>query len=213
MKKENVSHRFLVFLKKSILVLCVMAFLTFRLNAQNENYAFKIKPEDILASCHPNGSLQAFQIVAIDFTAERGKLITKLLEILKNPQSTNFDQCAAAYYLGEMRAPQAADILAAQITLKLDFKHLDLNGLPVMPTDFAQEALIKIGNPSIPAVIRNLAESDDAKARELSLLVLYRIEGDKDIVQLRLQKALKTEADSQKQTRLQSAIKALADLK
>jgi len=77
----------------------------------------------------------------------------------------------------------------------------------------AVDALIKIGNPSIPAMMRNLAESDDAKARELSLQVLTRIDGDKDISQLRLQKTLKAETDSTKQTRLQAALKSLAELK
>ena len=74
-------------------------------------------------------------------------------------------------------------------------------------------ALIKIGNPSIPAVIRNLAESDDAKVRELSLTALYHIDGDKDITQLRLQKALKAEKDLQKQARLQAALKSLSEIK
>ena len=59
--------------------------------------------------------------------------------------------------------------------------------------------------------IRNLAESEDAKIIELSLEALCRIEGDKDIVGLRLQKALATEKDSQKQARIQSASKALAE--
>ena len=74
----------------------------------------------------------------------------------------------------------------------------------------ATQALVKIGNPAIPAVIRNLAESDDATFRRLSLSALYHIEGDKDIVQLRLQKALAAEKVSTKQVRLQSALKDLA---
>ncbi|MGH7976622.1 MAG: hypothetical protein ACREC8_08160, partial [Limisphaerales bacterium] len=75
----------------------------------------------------------------------------------------------------------------------------------------AVDALVKIGTASIPAMIRNLEESDDSAVRILSLRVIYRIEGDKDIVQLRLQKALKVEKDSRKQARLASALKALAE--
>lgn len=61
------------------------------------------------------------------------------------------------------------------------------------------------GCPSIPAMLRNLEESDDAQMRKLSLEVIYRIKSDKDIAQLRLQKALHAETDTQKQARLQAA--------
>jgi hypothetical protein len=74
-------------------------------------------------------------------------------------------------------------------------------------------ALIEIGNPSTPAVIRNLADSDDPKVRELSLRVLTRIDNDKDISQLRLQKVLKAETDPKKQARLKAALNALAEMK
>ena len=66
---------------------------------------------------------------------------------------------------------------------------IDISDYPVV------DALVKIGNPSIPAVIQNLAETEDGQVIELSLEVLYRIEGDKDIVQLRLQKASFAESD------------------
>ena len=96
-----------------------------------------------------------------------------------------------------------------KIFLQYDTSAELIKGLPPILGHPAVEALIKIGNPSIPAVIRNLAESDDAKVRELSLKVLKSIDGDKDISQLRLQKAFKAETASQKQARLQAALKDL----
>jgi hypothetical protein len=42
------------------------------------------------------------------------------------------------------------------------------------------------------------------------LKVLYRIDGDKDIVQLRLLKAIAAQKDSNKKARLQAALKSLA---
>jgi hypothetical protein len=74
-------------------------------------------------------------------------------------------------------------------------------------------ALMRIGNPSIPAVIGNLEQSDDVKVRELSLAVLNYIDNDKDITQLRLQKALAAQNDGQKMMRLQGALKALENPK
>lgn len=124
------------------------------------------------------------------------------------PKEIIFD---AAKVLGQNKSETAAASLAKKIGL-------DVQGRSLMTLITDEEvhpistALVKIGIPSIPAVIRNLAESDDAKVRELSLEVLYRIERDKDIVQLRLQKALAAEKDLQKQARLQSALKALAEI-
>ena len=77
----------------------------------------------------------------------------------------------------------------------------------------AMDALVKIGSPSIPALIRNLAGSDNANVRELSLRALNQIDGDKDIVQLRLQKAMNAQIDSARKARLRSAQKSLATLK
>ena len=70
---------------------------------------------------------------------------------------------------------------------------------------------MKIGSPAIPPLIQNLEESDDPTVRKLSLFVLCFIDGDKDIVQLRLQKALKAEKDPKKQARIQAAIKSLPE--
>jgi hypothetical protein len=143
-------------------------------------------------------------------TKHREKMIQSLIGIFNDPKSYVFrPKCYAAYCLGVMRASEAADSLAAQITIRGSEHGLEE---PIGGYEPAVTALITIGTPSIPAVIRNLAESDDAKVRELSLQVLYHIEGDKDIVQLRLQKALAAEKDSQKQARLQSALKSLAEL-
>jgi len=129
-------------------------YLTIQGHAQNEKcHAFKVKPEDVLASCHANDYLRAFQNVAVNFSAERKKLSAELLNIFKDPKTSNLDQCAAAYYLGEMRVPEAVDALRVKITLRLDVLHLDIDGLPVFPLDATMDALIKIGNPSIPAAI------------------------------------------------------------
>ena len=149
----------------------------------------------------------------VELIDDVGKNLRLLQKALSNQLiiGNNEAKCYAAYFIGEYRFSQSANNLAQVIALHEDF--LRPNGrIWVWGQYPAMEALIKIGNPSIPAVIRNLAESDDAKVRELSLKVLYHIEGDKDIVQLRLQKALRTETDLQKQARLQAALKNLDEI-
>lgn len=170
--------------------------------------AYTIRPEDIITSVHA-GHLQGFQVVAVPFADERNRLGNELLNVLRADRS-NLNRCAAAHYLGELRFAEAANDLAAQITLDIKLTD-DLDGMPVLPRPVAMTALIRIGVPAIAPVIRNLETSDDAKVRELSLKVLRQIDGDKDIVQLRLQKALDAQKDPEKKARLQAALKSLAE--
>ena len=110
----------------------------------------------------------------------------------------------AAYLLGKYRFSQAVDSLAEHIALEDMAQRSRLWYWGQYP---AQEALRSIGNPSIPAMLRNLEEKDDTKVRALSLDVIYFVDKDRDIVQLRLQKALNAESEPQKKERLQAAIK------
>jgi HEAT repeat protein len=113
----------------------------------------------------------------------------------------------AAYLLGEFRCSEAADSLARAITLADDKLHFSE---PLWDTHPALEALIKIGNPSVPALIQNLSESDDPGVRAFSLTALRRIDDDKDISRLRLEKARMAQRESQKQARIQAALESLA---
>jgi hypothetical protein len=202
--KEN---RYINWLLKSccisILTLCITEISNIAVHAQSTN-----ESKDIIASVNGN-SFDEFARVVGQLQAEHADIHRKLLKLLKNPQSSDFIKCAAAYHLGEMHASEAVNILANQIKLNIGAR--DVESLTGLEGPVAARALIKIGGPSIPAVIKNLAESDDGAVRELSLLVLEQIDGDKDIVQLRLQKALAAEKDSQKQARLQAALKAVAE--
>jgi hypothetical protein len=105
---------------------------------------------------------------------------------------------------------EAVDSLANNITLKIGVEPTSFySGLPLVSGFTARDALIKIGNLSVPAMLQNVAESDDAEVRKLSLEVIKRIDDDRDISALRLQKAIKAETDSQKQARLQAALNDL----
>lgn len=120
----------------------------------------------------------------------------------------------AAYLLGEYRFPQAANSLARVIALKDKVRSTMKRKSEWLWDRYpAMEALIKIGNPSIPAVIRNLEESDDAEVRDLSLKVLQHIETDSEVAQLRLRRASEAQANPEKKARLQSGLQALLETK
>jgi HEAT repeat protein len=136
--------------------------------------------------------------------------IKAFIGILENPKSSNKTRRFSAFCLGEMRATKAVDALAAQITLELPGFGPPQGSLSEIEAEWnmlpSVEALVAIGSPSIPAMIRNLAESDDATVRKLSAHVLCRIDMDKDVAKLRLQKASENETDPRKKARLQSAV-------
>ena len=143
--------------------------------------------------------------------AHRKKIIQALLKVLNDPNLATNDvvKCDAAYHLGEMGAKEAVDSLAAQITIRAP--QIDPHsGTGFLGNNPAEDALIEIGTPSIPALIRNLTESDDEWVRNYSLEALWVIEGpDKDVARFRLQKALDAETDAAKKARLQLAIKQI----
>ena len=168
----------------------------------------KIKSEDIIATIRV-GNFNDFDPLAANVKKNRSQYVNLLLKIFKDARASDYQKCATAYFLGEMRAPEAVDDLASNIKLCLT------NSYPGSTRTYwpsVTGALIKIGSPSIPALIRNLQESDDAQVRKNSLEVLCYID-DKDIVQLRLQKTIDIQSDATKKARLQAAINSLPEIK
>jgi HEAT repeat protein len=143
---------------------------------------------------------------------EKEQAANRFLAIFKDPASSNFKRCAAAYYLGELSNKNAINDLASSISLTFKYD-VDSLRIPAFAGYPAMDALVKMGSPSIPALIRNLKESKNTLVQDLSLQAIIRIDNDRDISQLRLQKAVKGEADPQKQARLQSALASLAQTK
>jgi HEAT repeat protein len=83
---------------------------------------------------------------------------------------------AAAFLLGEMRAEEAVPVLSkvldADIGPKVILEYSRYE-LPVLT------ALVKIGRPAVPAMIKNLETSDKLRLRNASLGVLYHVLGGK----------------------------------
>jgi len=163
-----------------------------------------------LASYRPYGGTAILKLRNLE-SDHRKKFIQSLLKTLNDPQLDNqdFAKNVAAYYLGELSASEAVDSLAAHITI---------NSPPIDPRDFfpgafpAAFALINIGAQSIPAVMRNITESDDEQVRHLSVFVINWIEGqNKDVTQFRLQKALDAQSDPAKKARVQAVLESLSN--
>jgi len=185
----------------------LVASFLFSLSAAHVFGQTNASPFDLMRSVSLEKRYQATEFLE----KERQETIKNLILILSGNFSPDVKDFSAKL-LGDYRASEAVDILVQNF--ELDLRPRSILGL--LADDYIQPAtwaLIKIGNPSIPAVIRNLEETDNARIRGLSLKVLYQIDGDKDIVQLRLQKALTAQSDPQKKDRLKAALQALLDPK
>ncbi len=138
---------------------------------------------------------------------QRRVIVQNLVSILDGKFSDDI-RVGAARLAGEYRAAEAVEALLRNIDL--DVRPKIMKGLlteeEVRPIS---RALERIGNPSIPAVIRNLEGSDDVNVRELCLQVIHHIERDKEIARLRLRRATDSQLDSKKKARLQAASQAL----
>ena len=200
-----------------LMIACVALTGAGKLFGQTQNAGTNACIEDQIVAAmtsYKPGEYIAHDLIQLDFKADvhRRKIIQDLLKVLNNPNLPTNDavKCAAAHYLGRMGAKEAVDSLAAQITMMAPA--IDPHyGKAFLGDQPAEEALIDIGTPSIPALIRNLTESDDTWVRNNSLDALWQIEGmDKDVTQFRLQKALDAETDATKKARLQLAVKQIA---
>ena len=85
-------------------------------------------------------------------------------------------RCAAAYLLGELRAIEAVPVLSEALA-DPPGKKFGSDGSRYDVPVFS--ALVKIGRPAVPAMIKNVETSDDLKLRKNSLDVLNHVLGGK----------------------------------
>ncbi len=132
-----------------------------------------------------------------EWQTRKGILITTL-------GSEDEEACfSSAYLLGLYRYAEAADSLAAVITMENKVIRQQREGrwrrYP------AVEALIRIGKPSVPAMLRNLASSSDQHVRALSARVIFGVEGEQ-IGRLIVENAIAKEDDPVKKKNLETSL-------
>jgi hypothetical protein len=149
---------------------------------------------------------QGFLHILEHASEHRKQMIDTLLGIFGNTNAIPNKRYFAAQYLGIMHANQAVNILASNIEVMPPVSWNE-NQIPDCGIHPVSDALVNIGSIAIPALINNLAVSDSNNFRAYSLECLLQIEGnDKDIVSLRLRKAIDNVSDPIKKARLQSAL-------
>jgi hypothetical protein len=134
---------------------------------------------------------------------ERIHMERNLIRQLDNSK-TKQAKFAVAFLLGYYRMEKSVPHLSKLITLEAQGTKQKRENLwdryPVV------EALIRIGNPAIPEMIRNIETSEDNKVRELSARVIRYVEGA-EIGRIVIEKAIEKQTDPRRKARLEAALK------
>ena len=131
---------------------------------------------------------------------ESSDLQNSLIEILAQPEYSNEAKCAAAVLMGRCKMDKCLDILSKNISL-FDGSP-DPIGFETFPAKFA---LIRIGKPATPFMIRSLEESDNEVVRDLSLQVVVAVEGSEG-GRLIIEKAVEKQTDKGKRQKLEAVL-------
>ncbi|MBX3354486.1 MAG: hypothetical protein KF724_02175 [Phycisphaeraceae bacterium] len=125
------------------------------------------------------------------------ELISLLLPAPRTGGNTDVSACAA-YLLGEFRAAEAVPALSNAMMLDQDTRFIA--DISRYDTPYFN-ALVKIGRPSVPAMIENVRTSDDGRLRQNSLLVLAHVLGGKHRVLELLAMLQEMESDAEVEAR------------
>jgi len=152
-------------------------------------------------------------------SAEREEMLEKLIkthtdgevnlkQILANSASKKEVTIAAVYLAGLYRLGDTVSELAKIIFLE---EHERIQKSEALWGQFpVVEALIKIGNPSVPKMLELIQESSDPKTRKLAATVILHIETE-SVGAFILQKKMDTQTDAAQKERLGAAIQYLKE--
>jgi hypothetical protein len=145
---------------------------------------------------------------AIDAREDRAKKCSMFLNVLTSPSAAEEIRCYAAYALGELRSSEAVSALIERLGLRGD--NFPQDTIALFGKYPCAEALVKIGNSSLPALQDFLGRTDvkQVAERELALRVLLAIDGP-EIAETRLRIAKKSAKSKETGSRLDDALEKL----
>jgi hypothetical protein len=140
---------------------------------------------------------------------ERGRLVQSLMSLC-DPKQDSTSRAAAMYALGKLRAVEACEVLVDHILFapapffgKKPPEVVELFG--AYP---ARKALIEIGTPAVPHLLKRVRQSPEPFARMFARRAIVEIEGLR-CARLILGDALTVEGDAEARQRLEEGLKAI----
>lgn len=171
MNTSNVSYKVIKDCIGFILVFVVLSLVQTTLCEEKSLPTIK----EMLESTDPNVQMKTVYQILDD----RLKQVNMLIDIVDHASDGKVLEKsgdAAAFLLGKMRAPEAVPVLSTALAKVKPYITTDID--PLMGAVF--NALVEIGRPSIPAMIKNITTSDNEILRERSMDVVYHVLGGKE---------------------------------
>ncbi|MCG2660701.1 MAG: ankyrin repeat domain-containing protein [Kiritimatiellae bacterium] len=137
--------------------------------------------------------------------AERIQLAKELVQIVNSEKSSDLDKTAAAYLIGLFRLKEGVGTLVNNFML-CNIEKWDPDPMRVVVPAFpAQDALIAIGEPSIPGVMGIIETTTNSYTLKCGAKVILGIKGQEEGAIL-LQQAIADQTDSKKKENLKTAL-------
>ena len=164
------------------------------------------KIESKILDINNNLSVEEWHKETLRLAHERDNLTINLIRLLRHGKNLNKEKkIRICFLLGEYRATRATMDLLNIITL-------ENKNVPEEDTRFAlwrkypaYEALMKIGVPAIPRILKRLETESDLMAMRLEVSVVYYVYG-KELTKILLNKVLSKQTDIKKAKNIKKAI-------
>jgi hypothetical protein len=183
----------------SFLIVVIGSLALAQKGAQNPGIEKKA-PTPRLASV---GSAERMQLLE-RASRDRSDLQAALIGQLRDESNPKEVTICIAYLLGVHRMGETLPDLSKYIALT-NYTLLEENRRPLLGECPVVDALIRIGDPAIPQMIKTVETSGDQRVRELSAKVIRYVDGP-EIARFRLQKAIERQSDPAKKARLKAAM-------
>lgn len=194
-------------MKSTVLSIAILAVLYLGLFAQGKN---EVKPvidspsEATLKQIAASGEKERLAILD-QLSNNRSDLERRLINAL-NAATEKDKKFAFVYLMGLYRLEETVWALARVIDLENEVT--PNNALPLLSRYPAVDALLRIGQRSVPAMLDNIKAAKGEKITELSVDVIQHIESPA-FAKMILEEAITKEADPVKKKHLQDSLKYL----
>jgi hypothetical protein len=199
-----------------IFLLALLAVAIWSYNTQGGDTAQKIEdPASVLmheysiVNSPQESSVEDFDKTAKEIIEYRGQIEHYLIVLLRDSRLSNDKKIRICAMMAHYRIEDIPD-LAENIDLEYVSPQKEITELPLWGRYPAQQALIRIGTRSVPAMLQIIETSDNEKRRELAARVIIGVQegsGEPALARILMEKKIEKQTDPEKKKRLEATLK------